>query len=681
MPIDNGLAAGNASRASQSIASKMKSIACRKCHTRKVKCSGDQPCQNCVQLSLEDECTYPKRDRQIKVSQSYLDSILRENRELRNRSRENRVEVTVQEPADGAAGDEVQADTPSSSDPTHNPLLDEKPWFLPIRSSSLPILIGEVADAAFATRFRQLITNNTLNHMPRISYPENDQITDLAQAECPRPNSTHTRFLVRVALKSLDGSFHIVQNTRVWELLEQSLHAPHLVDSLSECKLTALLALGELYSSRCQAQETRTPGLAYFSHASRAYGVLSERPCIDLVEVSLLLCLYALCINRRHSAYFLASSAIRHCVVMGLHFNLPDAVLKDPETKEHLNRVWWTAYIMDHTSASISSQIVSIPDEEIFVDLPSTSRVTGMRQTDFQHTEWLTARISLAKVTRRMIKSVYGRAQEKHSFLHRVQHSLRDLKRWLEGLPNEIQMYSGFPHSKPASVQSLHLAFNQSMILATRPVLLHILRMHKESNGNTPATADRLVSNNVQALAEACIRCARHSYATIVESWIEGSFRTFDYFNTQYLFSVATILGISSLLGDPESSKDREDFDFAGQLLEKLRDSGSFAATEFCRHIEAMKTDIGAFLSNEPPNTAEPDIAASVEDPRQPGMALQSHQLMTSGMALTEPSLEAFLQSEQTLSQVDFFLDDAQLEGLYWPMYDTLERTGSDSFA
>lgn len=220
---------------------------------------------------------------------SYLESILRENKDLRIRTREGHVQVTVQGPADGGAVDEAQAHTPSPSDPTHNPLLDEKPWFLPIRSSRLPILVGEVADAAFATRFRQLITHNTLNHIPRISYPEHNQINDLAQAECPQPNPIDRRFLVRVALKRLDGSFHIVQNSRVWELLEQHLQAPNLVDTLSECKLNAIIALGELYSSHCQTQVKKPPGLAYFSHASRVCGLLHERPCIDTVEVLLLL--------------------------------------------------------------------------------------------------------------------------------------------------------------------------------------------------------------------------------------------------------------------------------------------------------------------------------------------------------------------------------------------------------
>lgn len=146
---------------------------------------------------------------------------------------------------------------------------------------------------------------------------------------------------------------------------------------------------------------------------------------------------------------------------MGLHFSLPDSQIDDPETREHLNRLWWSAYTMDHTAASISSQIVSVSDDDIFVGLPSVTRATGTRQADFQHTELLIARINLARVTRLIIKCLYGRTQETKPFLRRVQHALQDLKQWLQRLPPDIQMESQSSLSKPIEVQSLHLTFNQ----------------------------------------------------------------------------------------------------------------------------------------------------------------------------------------------------------------------------
>ncbi|KAJ6178241.1 hypothetical protein N7519_008702, partial [Penicillium mononematosum] len=603
---------------------------------------------------------------------SYVESLVREIEQLKAR---NLQLALVPEPTAQPNNSVVDFDQhlQTTDEPSHNPVLGEKPWFLPIDSCKVPIYIGEVADTVFATRLRQLITGKTLSHMPRIAYPGHDQILELAKTEIPRPGASHARFLLRVALKCLAGSFHIVRKSLVCDLLEQFLQASQSLDSLSTCKILALLALGELHSSRFQNQETQVPGLVYYSHASRAHGLLEERPCVDSIEISLILCLYALCINRRHSAYFLASSAVRRGVVMGLNFDFPNTHMNDPELKEHLKRVWWASYVLDHLCASISSQLVSISDKDIFVDLSLSTNVAGQPQGDFPHTEWIIARVDLARLARRTIESVYGRGQQKVSFLQRVQYSLRDLKQWLNDLPEDMQMGAESSHLKPQPIQSLHLHFNQSVILATRPILLHKLHMHKDSNGNTPASVDQAISINVETLAEACIRCARHSYSTIVESWIEGNFGTFDYFNTQHLFSAATVLAISCLIGGPGSSKDREDFEFAGELLERLRDSGSFAAMEFCRHFDELKADIRSFWSGLPTTEAqsfEPNITSTTAYPNQAQPFLQPGNSMTSGMALAEPSVEAFLQSEQSLAQLDVFWDHTGQAGLYWPVGD-----------
>lgn len=146
---------------------------------------------------------------------------------------------------------------------------------------------------------------------------------------------------------------------------------------------------------------------------------------------------------------------------MGLHFDLPNTQMNDPELKEHLKRVWWTSYVLDHLCASISSQLVSISDKDIFVDLSLGLNVTGARQSDFEHSDWIIARVQLAKLTRRTIETVYGRRQQNESFLQRVQYSLRDLKQWLNGLPKDMKMDTQSSHLKSSPIQSLHLTFNQ----------------------------------------------------------------------------------------------------------------------------------------------------------------------------------------------------------------------------
>ncbi|KAK9233971.1 hypothetical protein V1525DRAFT_102792 [Lipomyces kononenkoae] len=101
------------------------------------------------------------------------------------------------------------------------------------------------------------------------------------------------------------------------------------------------------------------------------------------------------------------------------------------------------------------------------------------------------------------------------------------------------QQDKGIEHS----VQ-LQLSFNQLLILATRPVLLLVLRRHVAAS-RTPG-AEAQIPDSSQAIADACIRCARQSSPLLTESWINGAFHVVDYFYTQHLFSATTRLANNS---------------------------------------------------------------------------------------------------------------------------------------
>lgn len=162
----------------------------------------------------------------------------------------------------------------------------------------------------------------------------------------------------------------------------------------------------------------------------------------------------------------------------------------------------------------------------------------------------------------------------------------------------------------------------------------------------------------------------------LAESWIDGSFKSFDYFYTRYLFSTALILGVSSLLNNSENAGDLEDFKLCDQLLKKLKDSGSLPAMEFYQHLEALKTSLatstGARVNSDGSTMLGTPQAASA--PAALAEPVRSHSTcpMMADMALSEPCLEAFLlESEPGLDPTDL-LDLSQLEGLYWPMSDVL---------
>lgn len=231
----------------------------------------------------------------------------------------------------------------------------------------------------------------------------------------------------------------------------------------------------------------------------------------------------------------------------------------------------------------------------------------------------------------------------------------------------------------------------QCVILATRPILLHILRT-KVASWPSPSPVDETqVPASAITLSEACIRCARHSIRLLTDSWIDGSFATFDYFYTEYLFSALTILAASSLLDGPECRSDREAFEESARFLSQLRDAGNFAAQEYCHHVEVMKEEVEkvyakrmgldagmpglqglgetASTSSRLPGSSTAAAAAASSAYLGTAPMLPAHR--TAGMALAEPSLEELLaQPVLDLQFLDAsFYDDMQ--GLYWPDFST----------
>jgi hypothetical protein len=172
-----------------------------------------------------------------------------------------------------------------------------------------------------------------------------------------------------------------------------------------------------------------------------------------------------------------------------------------------------------------------------------------------------------------------------------------------------------------------------------------------------------VLPDTARTLAETCIQCARHSYQIITETWIRGTFATFDYFHTQYLFSAATVLAISSLLGSCKSEDDNYKFENAVDLLRQLDRSGSYVAKEFCEHIDAMQKSMTAARSG----TSTETLSRPWQNTNQETAACPSVPELTAGMALAEPSLRDFLAVTDLDTQgFDDSLFDNTLS-LFWP--------------
>ena len=295
---------------------------------------------------------------------------------------------------------------------------------------------------------------------------------------------------------------------------------------------------------------------------------------------------YAAVMNRRHSAVLLSGHSLRLCLVLGLHIEISDAQLKDPALREHRCRLWWTAFRFDRLWAGRVGIPPAIPDDSVEIRLPSSEGLPIDSESDFRDAEFLAMGVRLARILSRAVNTLYVWKRQQTSFSERVQAAVRSLRDWAEDLPEHLKLRPG--ESLPPHVQYMHLSFIQSVIVVTRPVLLHLYRQSIPRRDDDSVQAPPF-SDPALSLTTACVRYARQSMELLKRSWADGSFPTFDYFHVQFLFSSATILAISALLKGTGWANDREDFLLACSFLHQLEQNGNLAAKEFSTHVDALK--------------------------------------------------------------------------------------------
>ncbi|KAK3990400.1 fungal-specific transcription factor domain-containing protein [Cladorrhinum sp. PSN332] len=684
---------------------RFKSTACQHCHSKKVRCSGDQPCANCQKSG--HNCVYPSRNRHVRVSENYIKSLVTENKRLKATLKEaERQRSNVDDGGDGiapaaetntpddhhdhedAAGVQVHLESPG------------QPWFVEVDLPHTPTPINEAADTAYATRFRQVLSDwmdpadsaSPCLHLPRIDYAGDDTIMSLAELPCPWPKPSRARLLMDVALMHANKNYHIVRRRLILEAMESSLPDPttwRRREPVMTAKLWALFGLGELCSSRFVAPGREFPGSAYFAQATKMLNYLGERPTLDFIEIRLLLSLYSFTLNRVYASWTLAGSALRMAVIMGLHLNMPSTHLDDAAIREHRNRLWWTAYMLDRLHATKLGCPPGIQDEHVQVDFPSTA--ASVSSDDFADPCLQAAYAKLATISMNVVQSIYNgqpRDRTPAILFQKVQQRLKELNGWVQDLPSHLRLDAELRPWTNYDVLSMHLTLNQTIILATRPILLYGLRLHFSPSPGRRGLPKPIIPDSAKTLIDTCTRCARHSCRILSQSWVSGAFPALFHDLTQYLFSALTILAASSLLpsDSPHGSdkptaaagfrvSDREAFEESVQLLSQLKDSGNFPAREYYRHVELIVAAIKKVdekRDRQSRNKSGVMNAETVPLHRHGGVQPPS-QDQTAETALAEPSLQELLMQSTAMTEMQFLDSGIGLFGdegeLYWPEF------------
>ncbi|ETS87103.1 hypothetical protein PFICI_00931 [Pestalotiopsis fici W106-1] len=129
-----------------------------------------------------------------------------------------------------------------------------------------------------------------------------------------------------------------------------------------------LAAFGSRHEERCTAFSMSV----FKEGVQNLYGLSSFPSEIARLQVTLLILHYATVFPRLANVWVLSGAAMRSCLELGLHRELPASIGSvDSQTLHLRRRVFWAAYCMDRSICSALQRPVCIPDVAIDAKLPS----------------------------------------------------------------------------------------------------------------------------------------------------------------------------------------------------------------------------------------------------------------------------------------------------------------------
>ncbi|KAG8668392.1 hypothetical protein FPOAC2_07676 [Fusarium poae] len=660
--------------------------ACHRCHSQKIKCSGDKPCHSCSSTGRAGECEFPaNKERKIPVSESYLKKLEEDSRKLQAIASHNQTPET--EPTFTPQSNQHPQndyDPPSLSKEESNlfnPLFDRQPEKPIQERSSEPGFIGEASCAAFSNRLLSCLDDTYTPSTAGLSnYHRLSTYTRLPAAQGSEfPERMHVKLLLNVARRFI-GNYHpLFLEVTFMKEIDAVYRREMVPSSLWLCKFYALMALGEIYTHRRGVGDNnRVPGTNYYV---RAVSLLQENqdcyeePSLMQVEVLTLLAWASNVLGRIRTAYCYSGIAMRLAQSLGMHRSASRHTTLTPVERESRTRTWWVLYFFDRFSASKLGQPITVRDEDIDVEMPSQEGLTREEMAEFLDPQNLITNIKLARIIGNILTHIYGIPKATNGlYIHQVHGILKQLREWHDELRPDMRVKE---RGTPRPVASLHLAYNQCIIQTTRPVLLHLFKtqfqLGPKPRDDVPPRQN--VSSITLALAESCVNAAQASSRIVEGLFLDGSIATFGYWDAHHIFSAAMILIMSAVMKPTAVNSDH--LETLLSVLRSLKNDGNIPAVDFCERLSHIQTRVSTLratgrLDGVPPTTRPPspnenlDSSAGQNQPLQTPMSMDTE---CNGVVdydnvdiLGNPLIGSFLDGNQVQWLDILFAEDGTLK-------------------
>ncbi|CAI4577077.1 BDM_1a_G0031670.mRNA.1.CDS.1 [Saccharomyces cerevisiae] len=314
---------------------------------------------------------------------------------------------------------------------------------------------------------------------------------------------------ISAASKVIGADYMFIEPNYESEILESVIynneinHANFVEYATELTRFFTYLALGRLFNEDSSPENTRSkfPGLLYFETALKLQGellkVYDRIANSSLVQSFLYVAFYALSLDKPSFAFMLVGNAIRMMFTLGYHRRVTSSIN---------NRVFWLCYVYDRLVAVRFGFPLAISEFDIEIPLLEEADNTFFSVSlDIYH---FVSQVKLAKITTQIIGKIYTRNSV--SFIQNCNVVLKLLKNWLDDLPSELKLdYNNVNAGRSRSTINLHINYNYSIIITTRPVLFYVFNKVVATGKSAEELFSKQTLSIIQILLESSVQAAK----------------------------------------------------------------------------------------------------------------------------------------------------------------------------
>ncbi|CAI4536076.1 BDM_1a_G0025750.mRNA.1.CDS.1 [Saccharomyces cerevisiae] len=304
--------------------------ACEVCKRRKKRCSGGRPCDYCIKIDKQVDCTYRVKvsSKRVKVTERYLVNLKSKIRDLelqlaaQSNSCPNDVSTTNDNLLVSSEDDEEDRDGTDGASEGNN--------YYRLGTSACGKFLLRIKDSLVKScQLRGDVRPSVIETISLETSPNMALIEQIVRENCPSPSEAKNWILAASNVIGADYMYiepdyeKSVLDELIWT--SDSHNADFVKYATEVTRFFTYLALGCLFNKDRSPEKTgsKFPGLQYFETALRLQSELLKvydmMANTSLVQSFLYVAYYALSLDKPEFAYLTIGSAIRMVFTLNYH--------------------------------------------------------------------------------------------------------------------------------------------------------------------------------------------------------------------------------------------------------------------------------------------------------------------------------------------------------------------------